>query len=100
MCVLFNLQCIHLYGIENCVIKDKILKPIMVTWNKAVSKLWNIPYKTHSNILPALAGTRPLQEKIKLKALSVIEKLNTVDNCKSRSLVESVKDDRRNCSYQ
>ena len=72
MCVLFNVQCIRLYGIENCVIKDKILKPIMVTWNKAVRKIWNIPYKPQSNGLPALAGTRPLQEKIKSRTLSVI----------------------------
>ena len=94
MCVLRNQQCIHLYGIENCVIQDKIIHPILVTWNKAVRSIWNLPNRAHSNILPILSRTRPLQEKIKLRAVSLIEKMKTIENCKTRSLVEQVKDDR------
>ena len=41
----------------------------------------------------------PLQEKIKLRAVSLIEKMKTIENCKTRSLVEQVKDDRRSISY-
>ena len=69
MCVLLNQQCIHLYGIENCVIQDKLINPILVTWNKAVRSIWNLPNRAHSNSLPILSGRRPLQEKIKLKQL-------------------------------
>ena len=99
MCVLLNQQCIHLYRIENCVIQDKIIHPILVTWSKAVRSIWNLPNRAHSNILPILSGTRPLQEKIKLRAVSLIEKMKTIENCKTRSLVEQVKDDRRSISY-
>ena len=99
MCVLLNQQCIHLYGIENCVIQEKIIHPILVTWNKAVRSIWNLPNRAHSNILPILSRTRPLQEKIKLRAVSLIKKMKTIENCKTRSLVEQVKDDRRSISY-
>ena len=90
--VMLNQQCIHLYGTENCVIQDKIIHPILVTWNKAVRSIWNLPNRAHSN-------ARPLQEKIKIRAVSVIEKMKTIDNYKTRSLVEQVKDDRRTISY-
>ena len=50
ICVLLNQQCIHHYGIENCVIQDKIIHPILVTWNKAVRSIWNLPNRAHSNI--------------------------------------------------
>ena len=53
----------------------------------------------HVNILPILSRTRPLQEKIKLRAVSLIKKMKTIENCKTRSLVEQVKDDRRSISY-
>ena len=96
---MLNQQCIHLYGVENCAIQDKIIHPILVTWNKSVRSIWNLPNRAHSNILPILSGTSALQEKIKLRAVSVIEKMKTIENCKTRSLVEQVKDDRRSISY-
>ena len=56
---LFNTYCMSLYGTNICDLDNKCMEPLYVEWRKALRKIWNIPYRTHSRLLYHIARTLP-----------------------------------------
>ena len=61
---LCNSYCSSLYDCPLWNISDKSSNQFYVTWRKSIRKLFNLPYKTHCNLLPTIAGTQSIECKI------------------------------------
>ncbi len=48
---LFNSYCCHLYGSQAWCFADKSVENITTAWNKAVRKIWKLPYDSHTVML-------------------------------------------------
>ena len=51
---LFNTYCTSFYGVQLCDLNK--LHKLHVAYRKCLRNIWNIPFRTHNAILPALAG--------------------------------------------
>ena len=60
----FNAQCCHLYGCQAWALYDKSVAKFEVTWRKAVRKLWYLPYRARSELLPILVDRAPIMDQI------------------------------------
>ena len=60
----FVAKCCHLYGDQAWSVNSKALTEFDVCWRKAVRKLWHLPYRARSSLLPVLVGTPSLRDQI------------------------------------
>ncbi len=51
---LLNSYCCHLYGSHVWCFADKSVGNIITAWNKAVIKIWKLPYDSHRVLLCGL----------------------------------------------
>ncbi len=51
---LLNVYCCHFYGSQAWSFNDKNIKYIITAWNRAVWKIWNLPYDSHRILICAL----------------------------------------------
>ncbi len=51
---LLNAYYCHFYGSQAWSFKDKNIKYILTAWNRAVRKIWNLPYDSHRILICAL----------------------------------------------
>ncbi len=51
---LLNAYCCHFYGSQARSFNDKNIKYIITAWNRAVRKIWNLPYDSHRILICAL----------------------------------------------
>ncbi len=51
---LLNAYCCHFYGSQAWNFNDKNIKYIITAWNRAVRKIWNLPYDSHIILICAL----------------------------------------------
>ena len=57
---LFFKYCTAFYGSQFLPVYDiNIMNNLYVAWRTAIKKVWRVPWTTHSNILPILAGVMP-----------------------------------------
>ena len=57
---LFFKYCTAYYGSQFLPVYDrKIMNELCVAWRIAIKKVWRIPWTTHSDIFPLLAGVMP-----------------------------------------
>ena len=56
---LFNSYCTSLYGCELWSLHDSVIDEFCIAWRKALRRLLNLPYNTHSYLLPLLSNTLP-----------------------------------------
>ena len=61
---LFNAQCCHLYGSQAWSLEQRSLEPFVVSWRKAVRKIWYLPHNARSALLPDLIGSRDLESMV------------------------------------
>lgn len=65
---------------------SKAIVPLAVSWRRALKRVWNLPMHTHSNILYAICGKRPIEVELRMRAIKFIFECINSDN----SLVQSV----------
>ena len=53
---LVSKYCYSFYGCQNWDLGNNETKPLTVQWNKMVRRIYGLPYKCHSNILPIVIG--------------------------------------------
>jgi hypothetical protein len=53
---LFSSYCCTYYGLMCCSLRSRNLDKLYVAWNKSVRRIFRLPYRTHTNILPAIIG--------------------------------------------
>ena len=56
--------CSSLYGCELWDLWNKNIDTVCVAWRKALSRVWNLPFNTHSDILFELSNALPVYDVI------------------------------------
>ena len=52
---LFRQYCCSFDGYQNCALHDKNMKTFYITWRKAIRRIWKLPYRAHSRLLPCIS---------------------------------------------
>jgi len=74
---LFKSHCMSLYGYQGWDMSFAGMENMYVAWRKCVRKLLNLPYRTHSVLLPLIVQDLPIQAQIEkrfVKFLKTLEK--------------------------
>jgi len=66
--------CSSLYGCELWDLWNGTIDNVCVAWRKALRRVWNLPFSTHSYFLFELSGTLPVIDAICKRVLSFISK--------------------------
>ena len=64
--------CSSLYGAELWNLNSPELAAIGVSWRKALKRVWNLPFGTHSHILYALCGKWSIEDEVRRRCLRFI----------------------------
>jgi hypothetical protein len=78
ICRVLKSKCYNVYGSECIFIKSNIFKPIQTAWNKVLRRCFLLPYRTHTNIICHLSGTKKLECHLYKSSLNF---LNSFSNC-------------------
>ena len=60
---IFRSQCFHLYGCQAWALDSKYINDFDVTWRKSIRKLWYLPNRARSKILPDLVNVCDVRAK-------------------------------------
>jgi hypothetical protein len=77
---LFKTYCMPLYGAVLWDFSSKMFTQLCVQWRKAVRKLLNIPYTTHSKYLPLIVDDIPFEQQLYKR---FVKFLSNVSKCKN-----------------
>jgi hypothetical protein len=83
---LFKSYCTSIYGCELWLLRDSRIEEFCVTWRKALRRALNLPYNSHSYLLPLVSNSLPVFVEICKRTANFI--LSCL-NCQS-SLVSSI----------
>ena len=61
---LFRAYCSSLYGCEVWELSSSDMESICVAWRKALRRILNLPYNTHSSLIPVITETLPIFDEI------------------------------------
>jgi len=61
---LFKSYCSSMYGCELWALNSDSIENICVAWRKALRRVLNLPYNTHSCLLPLLSDTIPIYDEL------------------------------------
>lgn len=64
---LFNSYCCSYYGCQMWDLSGCHIKMIYTAWNKAIRKIWNIPWKSHVKLLPYINECLYISEQLALR---------------------------------
>ncbi len=54
--VLFQRYCTSFYGTQIVPLFDKCINELYKAWHISIRRVWHIPWQTHCNMLPLIAG--------------------------------------------
>ena len=77
---LFSKYCTSFYGSLFLPIYDNTMEDIYKAWRMAVRKVWRVPWTTHCDLLPHLAGVMPPKLSFAKNAISFAKLLLKSDN--------------------
>jgi hypothetical protein len=64
LCYLFDTYCTHYSGLITLSLYDNIASPVYTAWNKAMRRIFKLPYRTHVALLPQFLGKPHIKEVI------------------------------------
>ena len=77
---LFFRYCTSFYGSVFLPIYDKTMDDVYKAWRIAVRNVWRVPWTTHCDLLPHLAGVMPPELSFEKNAISFIKLLYKSEN--------------------
>ncbi len=77
-CKLFQSFYTSFYGSELWLLNNRNIDDLCVTWRKTLRKIWNLPYCTHSNLLPLISNRLPLMRFVEGLFISFARVLITI----------------------
>ena len=81
-CKLFNNYCMSLYGCQLWKLSHKDLLSFDIVWRKSLRRLWHLPYRTHSALLPVFNNGRDLRNILYNRFISFsMQCLNSHNEC-------------------
>jgi hypothetical protein len=69
---LFRSYCTSYYGSQLWDITDKHAAKFYVSWRKALRKIFDLPYRTHCEMLPIIANCMPIEYQISCRIVKFI----------------------------
>ena len=72
------------------------MSKIYVSWNKAVRRIWNLPYKTHVCLLPGITGKEHIKVQIMGRFLKLYNVMKASTNRSVNVLLSILQCDVRN----
>ena len=54
------------------MLSDSCVQDVITAWNKAVRRIFNLPYNTHTNILPCILEDKSLKYNLHLRTAKYI----------------------------
>ena len=90
---LFSSYCTHLYGAQAWNFNDKNVVRIVSTWNRAIRKIWNLPYDSHTIYLCALNEGIHVWDVIFRRFLKMYTCIETSSNSKLSFLAKLSRED-------
>ena len=92
---LLSSYCTHLYGAQAWNFNDKNVVRIISTWNRAIRKIWNLPYDSHTIYLCALNEGIHVWDVIFRRFLKMYTCIETSSNSKLSFLAKLSREDNR-----
>jgi len=77
---LFKVMCMPLYGSQLWDLTHRSTEQFHVTWRKSVRRTLDLPYRTHSDMLPYICNDMPLPEQLYSRIVSLIRGLHNSNN--------------------
>ena len=69
---LFRSYCTNFFGCELWSLSNEKINDVSATWGKALRRIWDLPYTTHSYLLPYLCDCLPLFDEICRRMLNFV----------------------------
>ena len=63
LCKLFQSHCAVWYGCQLWLLGTKEIKSAQVAWNKAIRRMFDLPYGTHCTYLPVISSLKTFEEQ-------------------------------------
>ncbi len=92
---LFLANCMSHYGCETWTYQCPAFKNILTSWNIAIRKLWDLPWRAHRAFLPSLVKCKPLDVTIYCRFINVVFKMCNSSNNKISLITNSAIMDSR-----
>ncbi len=69
---LFLTYCLSFYGSQAWVLSEKCVTDVHITWNKAVRRVFGLPYSTHTELLPRILKDKGFIHSLHLRSARYI----------------------------
>ena len=56
---LFDKYCMSLYGSQNCMLYNRDISKLFISWRKAIRRIWRLPFRAHNRLLPLISYLVP-----------------------------------------
>merc|ERR1712079_176393 len=83
---IFCTQCCHLYGCQAWALDSKYLDRFDVPWRKAIRKLWYLPYRARSKMLPILVNSQSVRDHASIRFIKMYNSMYSGKNYKMKVL--------------
>ena len=77
---LIQQYCCSYYGSQLWPLFNNKFDKICVKWRKAIRRIWNLPYRTHCNMLPVIADHYPIEITLECKFVNFVKTLAKSNN--------------------
>ncbi len=84
--VLFHKYCTSFYGSQILPLFDNHIQGLMTAWRVAIRRVWRIPWHTHCNLLPHIAGVMDPQLWLVKRCIKFINMCINSDNVIVRTI--------------
>jgi hypothetical protein len=91
LCNLFYSYCCSLYGCQLWKFNTSCFNQLGIYWNKAVRRLFNLPYRTHSWILGPLMNKLHIRKQLYIRSIKFLMHLYTCKNTIVNVCIENAK---------
>ena len=92
---LFNAHCTSFYGSQSWDLNQPCFQSIYTKFNRGVRILFNLPFRTHCNILPVLLDTIPLELQLAKRFMKMFFKMTNSPNPIVKSVTDFLQNDCR-----
>ena len=90
---LFNQYCCTYYGSQLWPLWNTHFDNICTKWRIAIRRLWNLPYRTHCNMLPIIADVYPIEIALECKFVKFFKSLTNSENKSVAYMANAMKND-------
>ena len=80
LCKIFNSYCCSMYGSQIWKFNTNVFNQFCIYWNKAVCRLFHLPYCTHTWLLGPMMNQLHIRDQMYIRGLKFLDQMM---NCKN-----------------